>query len=61
MFVLNQSEPYDDPMSIDKDLVHLPQLFTLLNSFPRPEMEVSSYQDIRSALKVRYTKLTKQG
>ncbi|XP_073330808.1 carbohydrate sulfotransferase 12-like [Pagrus major] len=39
MFVLNQSEPFDDPMSISGDLVHLPKVFTLLNSFPRPEMK----------------------
>uniref|UniRef100_A0A671VVW3 Carbohydrate sulfotransferase n=1 Tax=Sparus aurata TaxID=8175 RepID=A0A671VVW3_SPAAU len=43
MYVLNQSEPYDDPRSIDKDMVHLPQLFTLLNSFPRPERELKHY------------------
>ena len=53
MYVLNQSEPYDDPRSIDKDMVHLPQLFTLLNSFPRPEREVSSYQDTRSVIKYK--------
>ncbi|XP_047192767.1 carbohydrate sulfotransferase 12-like [Scophthalmus maximus] len=39
MFVLNQSEPYPDPMSIDDDIVHLPNKLTLLNSFPRTEMK----------------------
>ncbi|XP_071779210.2 carbohydrate sulfotransferase 12-like [Centroberyx gerrardi] len=40
MFVLNQSEPYQDPMSISGDLVHMPYQLTLLNSFPRIEMKV---------------------
>nr|XP_019950960.1 PREDICTED: carbohydrate sulfotransferase 12-like [Paralichthys olivaceus] len=39
MFVLNQSEPYPDPMSLSGDLVHSPDKFTLLNSFPRVEMK----------------------
>uniref|UniRef100_A0A8C4EJA8 Carbohydrate sulfotransferase n=1 Tax=Dicentrarchus labrax TaxID=13489 RepID=A0A8C4EJA8_DICLA len=41
MFVLNQSEPYHDPMSIPGDLVHMHSKYTLLNSFPRIEMKVS--------------------
>uniref|UniRef100_A0A8D3DIN1 Carbohydrate sulfotransferase n=1 Tax=Scophthalmus maximus TaxID=52904 RepID=A0A8D3DIN1_SCOMX len=43
MFVLNQSEPYPDPMSIDDDIVHLPNKLTLLNSFPRTEMKLKHY------------------
>ncbi|XP_051284462.1 carbohydrate sulfotransferase 12 [Dicentrarchus labrax] len=39
MFVLNQSEPYHDPMSIPGDLVHMHSKYTLLNSFPRIEMK----------------------
>ncbi|XP_044040860.1 carbohydrate sulfotransferase 12-like [Siniperca chuatsi] len=39
MFVLNQSKPYHDPMSISADLVHRPKQVTLLNSFPRTEMK----------------------
>ncbi|XP_070710885.1 carbohydrate sulfotransferase 12-like [Pempheris klunzingeri] len=39
MFVLNQSEPYHDPMSIPADLVHIPNKLTLLNSFPRIELK----------------------
>ncbi|KAL7375226.1 hypothetical protein ABVT39_014016 [Epinephelus coioides] len=40
MFVLNMSAPYQDPMSIAGDMVHLPKTFTQLNSFPRQEMKV---------------------
>ncbi|KAM9335590.1 carbohydrate sulfotransferase 12-like [Symphorus nematophorus] len=39
MFVLNQSEAYDDPMSIPGDLVHGKNQLTHLNSFPRTEMK----------------------
>ncbi|XP_029311105.1 carbohydrate sulfotransferase 12-like isoform X2 [Cottoperca gobio] len=39
MFALNKTEPYPEPISISKDLVHMPNTFTLLNSFPRPEMK----------------------
>ncbi|XP_029931607.1 carbohydrate sulfotransferase 12-like [Myripristis murdjan] len=39
MFVLNQTEPYQDPMNISGDLVHVPNTFKLLNSFPLPEMK----------------------
>ncbi|XP_039997476.1 carbohydrate sulfotransferase 12-like [Xiphias gladius] len=39
MFVLNQGEPYQDPMSISGDLVHVPNKFTTLNSFPLIEMK----------------------
>ncbi|XP_044198512.1 carbohydrate sulfotransferase 12-like [Thunnus albacares] len=40
MFVLNQSEPYLDPMSISPDLVHMPDKLSLISSFPRTEMKV---------------------
>ncbi|KAM3857802.1 carbohydrate sulfotransferase 12-like [Diretmus argenteus] len=40
MFVLQQGEPYQDPVSVDPDMVHLPLKFPLLNSFPWPEMKV---------------------
>ncbi|GAA6228240.1 carbohydrate sulfotransferase 12-like [Lates japonicus] len=39
MFVLNQNEPYHDPMSISADMVHSANKLTLLNSFPRTEMK----------------------
>ncbi|KAG7241978.1 hypothetical protein INR49_024734, partial [Caranx melampygus] len=39
MFVLNRSEPYQDPMSVSVDLVHLPNQLTPLNSFSRTEMK----------------------
>ncbi|CAJ1086430.1 carbohydrate sulfotransferase 12-like [Xyrichtys novacula] len=39
MVVLNKSEPYQDPMSISGDLVHLPNILTKLTSFPRTEMK----------------------
>lgn len=45
MFVLNNSEPYQDPMSIPGDLVHIPHKLTYLNSFQGPEIKVSSYND----------------
>ncbi|XP_029931603.1 carbohydrate sulfotransferase 12-like [Myripristis murdjan] len=39
MFVLNQTEPYQDPMNVSGDLVHVPNTFQFLNSFPLPEMK----------------------
>ncbi|XP_029931606.1 carbohydrate sulfotransferase 12-like [Myripristis murdjan] len=39
MFVLNQTESHQDPMNVSGDLVHVPNTFKLLNSFPLPEMK----------------------
>lgn len=39
MYVLNQSEPYADTLSVDKDAVHEVNMFTLLSSFPRAELK----------------------
>uniref|UniRef100_UPI0037E8C2CA carbohydrate sulfotransferase 12-like n=1 Tax=Semicossyphus pulcher TaxID=241346 RepID=UPI0037E8C2CA len=39
MLVLNRSEPYQDPMSISGDLVHMPNMLTQLSSSPRTEMK----------------------
>ncbi|XP_078132026.1 carbohydrate sulfotransferase 12-like [Sander vitreus] len=39
MFVLNQTEPYPDPMSTSGDLVHEYSTLTHLNSFPRAEIK----------------------
>ncbi|XP_076026909.1 carbohydrate sulfotransferase 12-like [Genypterus blacodes] len=39
MFALRQGEPYQDPLSISGELVHLPTQFLLLNSFPKPEIK----------------------
>ncbi|XP_034757269.1 carbohydrate sulfotransferase 12-like [Etheostoma cragini] len=39
MFVLNQTEPYPDPMSTSGDLVHEYNTLTHLTSFPRPEVK----------------------
>ncbi|XP_045921317.1 carbohydrate sulfotransferase 12-like [Micropterus dolomieu] len=39
MIVLNHSEPYQDPMSIPGEFAHNSSKLTLLNSFPRTEME----------------------
>ncbi|KAE8278980.1 Carbohydrate sulfotransferase 12 [Larimichthys crocea] len=38
-FVLKQGEPYPDPMSIEGEMVHMPNMVPLLNSFPRTEMK----------------------
>nr|XP_046236285.1 carbohydrate sulfotransferase 12-like [Scatophagus argus] len=40
MFSLKKGEPYEDPMSISGDLVHIPNELTFLNSFPRTEIKV---------------------
>ncbi|XP_037532664.1 carbohydrate sulfotransferase 12-like [Nematolebias whitei] len=40
MIVLNQSEPYPDPLSIDPDSVHIRNKFTLLNTFSKMEIKV---------------------
>ncbi|XP_029931605.1 carbohydrate sulfotransferase 12-like [Myripristis murdjan] len=39
MFVLNQNESHQDLMNISRDIVHGPNTFKLLNSFPLPEMK----------------------
>ncbi|XP_029930731.1 carbohydrate sulfotransferase 12-like [Myripristis murdjan] len=39
LFVLKQTEPYQDPMNISGDVVQHPNTFKFLNSFPLPEMK----------------------
>ena len=56
MFVLKQGEPYQDPSPISRYVVHAPGKFPLLNSFPRIEIKVSPYSDLRSVLKLKNQK-----
>lgn len=52
MFVLNTTAPYQDPMSVSGDLVHVHDTFTFLSSFPRAEIKVTEYPEITNVCKV---------
>lgn len=40
MFVLNQNEPYADPLSVSTDVIHEPKTLTYLNNLPPKERKV---------------------
>ncbi|XP_037540089.1 carbohydrate sulfotransferase 12-like [Nematolebias whitei] len=44
MFVLNQSEPYPDPLSIDSEFIHEKVKFTHLSDFSKMEIKVKLSQ-----------------